>query len=75
MGGLAASGARTQLVPAGPIHYADGSMTDGNILPVLVGLGIMLTLALRYWFRRRQAARLADQLLDDVVKAKDAFRR
>lgn len=50
-------------------------MTDGNILPVLVGIGILLALAARYWFRRRQAARLADQLLDDVVKAKDAFRR
>jgi len=50
-------------------------MTDGNILPVLVGLGIMLALAVRYWFRRRRAAKLADALLADVVKAKDAFRR
>jgi len=50
-------------------------MTDGNILPALAGIGIMLALAVRYWFRRRRAARLADQLLDDVVKAKDAFRR
>lgn len=52
-----------------------GHMTDGNILPVLAGLGIMLALAVRYWLRRRWAARMADQLLDDVVKAKDAFRR
>ncbi len=50
-------------------------MTDGNILPVLAGIGIMLALAFRYWFRRRQAARLAGALLTDVVKAKDAFRR
>jgi len=50
-------------------------MTDGNILPVLVGLGIMLALAIRYWLRRRRAAKLADQLLTDVVNAKDAFRR
>ncbi len=63
------------LVPAGPIHYADGSMTDGNILTILFGVGIMLALALRYWFRRRRAAGLADALLADVVKAKDAFRR
>jgi len=52
-----------------------GYMKDGNILPVLVGIGITLALAIRYWFRRRRAARLADQLLDDVVKGKDAFRR
>lgn len=52
-----------------------GYMTDGHILPILVGLGIMLALAVRYWFRRRRAARLADQLLDDVLKGKDAFRR
>ncbi|HEX9742595.1 MAG TPA: hypothetical protein VGA17_07365 [Nitrospiraceae bacterium] len=50
-------------------------MHDINILPILAGIGIMLALAIRYWFRRRRAARLADQLLDDVVKAKDAFRR
>lgn len=61
-------------MPAGPIYYA-GDMNDEYILPVLAGLGIMLALAIRYWFRRRRAARLADQLLDDVVKAKDAFRR
>jgi len=52
-----------------------GYMKDGNILPILVGIGIMLALAIRYWFRCRQAAKLADQFLDDVVKAKDAFRR
>lgn len=52
-----------------------GYMKDGNILPIFIGIGIMLALAIRYWFRRRRAARLADQLLDDVVKAKDAFRR
>jgi hypothetical protein len=32
-------------------------------------------LLVRHLWRRRRAARLADQLLDDVVKAKDAFRR
>jgi hypothetical protein len=52
-----------------------GHMEGGNILPILVGIGIMLALAFRYWFRRHQAAKLADQLLDDVVKGKDAFRR
>jgi LPXTG-motif cell wall-anchored protein len=52
-----------------------GHMEGGNILPVLAGIGIMLALAVRYWLRRRRAARQADQLLEDVVKAKDAFRR
>jgi len=50
-------------------------MNAEYILPVLAGLGFMLALAIRYWIRRRRAARLADQLLNDVVKAKDAFRR
>ncbi len=35
---------------------------------VVVGLG-------RRWYRRRVAARLADQMLSDVIKGKDAFRR
>jgi hypothetical protein len=52
-----------------------GQMKNGNILPILVGIGIMLAPVIRYWFRRRRAARLADQLLDDAVKTKDAFRR
>lgn len=27
------------------------------------------------WYRRRRAAKAADQLLADVLKSKDAFRR
>ena len=50
-------------------------MPDDAVLPALTGLTIVLALAVRYWLRRRRAARLADQLLDDVVKAKNAFRR
>ena len=50
-------------------------MPDDAVMPVLMGLAIVLALAVRYWLRRRRAARLTDQLLDDVVKAKDAFRR
>jgi uncharacterized iron-regulated membrane protein len=49
-------------------------MTD--LVWLLAGLG-GLTLAIigrRIW-RRRRAAQLADQLLSDVVKGKDAFRR
>ncbi len=29
----------------------------------------------RRWYRRRVAARLADKMLADVIKGKDAFRR
>ena len=67
-------GAPAALVPDDPIYYAD-HMNVEYVLPVLAGLGFLLGLAIRYWIRRRRAARLADQLLHDVVKAKDAFRR
>lgn len=62
------------LVQANPIDYAV-AMKDQYILPILAGVGFLLVLAIRYWIRRRRAARLADKLLADVVKAKDAFRR
>jgi hypothetical protein len=42
------------------------------LLVACAGLGVGLV---RRWYRRRVAAKLADQLLDDVVKGKDAFRR
>ncbi len=39
----------------------------------LAGLSLMV---LGQWlWRRRRAAKLADQLLEEVVKGKDAFRR
>jgi hypothetical protein len=50
-------------------------MNDEYILPALAGTAFLLALGIRYWFRRRRAAKLADQLLDEVVKGKDAFRR
>ncbi len=44
--------------------------------PFLIGAGGMLALGLaRRWYRYRTAAKLADRLLEDVVKGKDAFRR
>lgn len=30
---------------------------------------------IRWWYRRRVAAKLADQMLSEVIKGKDAFRR
>lgn len=44
-------------------------------LPLLVGAVFLLVFALRDWLKRRRSAKLADQLLDEVVKGKDAFRR
>ncbi len=29
----------------------------------------------RRWYRRRVAAKLADKMLEDIIKGKDAFRR
>jgi len=44
--------------------------------PLLILIGVVLIAeAGRRWYRRRIAAKLADQLLDDVIKGKDAFRR
>jgi NADH:ubiquinone oxidoreductase subunit K len=37
---------------------------------VMVGMGLV-----RRWYRRRVAAKLADQMLSEVIKGKDAFRR
>ncbi len=49
---------------------------NGELWLVLgVGLGGVLFLIGRLWYRRRVAAKLADDLLRDVVKGKDAFRR
>ena len=49
---------------------------SGELWLVLgVGLGGVLFLLGRLWYRRRVAAKLADDLLRDVVKGKDAFRR
>ena len=41
----------------------------------MVVAGALLVELGRRWYRRRVAVRLADQLLRDVVKGKDAFRR
>jgi hypothetical protein len=44
--------------------------------PLLIIAGGLLAVELgRRWYRRRIAARLADRLLEEVVKGKDMFRR
>lgn len=50
-------------------------MSDGEWLAfILVFCGLLITLGER-WYRQRCAAKLADKLLADVLKSKDAFRR
>ncbi|WP_455371448.1 hypothetical protein [Petrachloros mirabilis] len=42
---------------------------------MIVAVAVFLIDLGRRWYRRRVAARLADKMLADVLKAKDAFRR
>jgi len=57
-----------------PVHYA-GDMDDTGWALLMIAAGAGLAELGRRWYRRRVAARLADKLLRDVVKGKDAFRR
>ncbi len=50
-------------------------MSDGVLIVLAVLGGGVLFVVGRQWYRRRMAAKLADDLLRDVVKGKDAFRR
>ena len=43
---------------------------------VLIGIGgVVLWLVAHQRYRRWKAGKLADKMLDDVIKGKDAFRR
>ena len=50
-------------------------MEDAGLVLLIVGAGAFLIELGHRWYRRRVAARLADKLLADVVKGRDAFRR
>lgn len=50
-------------------------MSDVTLLVLVLVIGLPIFAIVRYWYRRRQAAKLADDLLKDVLKGKDAFRR
>jgi hypothetical protein len=50
-------------------------MEDTGLMLLIVGAGAFLVKLGCRWYRRRVAVRLADTLLADVVKGKDAFRR
>lgn len=50
-------------------------MNDELWVGLTIGLLILVFLVGRQWYRRRRAGKLADDLLREVVKGKDAFRR
>ncbi|HZS11238.1 MAG TPA: hypothetical protein VFA38_03240 [Nitrospirales bacterium] len=49
-------------------------MSDGTKLTWLFA-GAILIIAGRLWMKRHRAARLADELLEQVLSEKDGFRR
>jgi len=49
-------------------------MSDVEWLVVLMSGSLLIALGWR-WYRRRRTAKSADELLADVLKSKDAFRR
>ncbi|MDH4154873.1 MAG: hypothetical protein OEV01_13890 [Nitrospira sp.] len=50
-------------------------MDDTIVMILLVVGGLVLWMVLFQWYRRWKAGKLADQLLQEVIKGKDAFRR
>lgn len=49
---------------------------DDTVWMIVVGIGgVVLWLLMFQRYRRWKAGKLADQLLQDVIKGKDAFRR
>lgn len=56
-----------------------GCYTDFMSVETLVGAGLLgaalVVVAARWWIRRRRLARMADQLLEEVLRHKDGFRR
>ncbi len=50
-------------------------MDDTVVMLLLVGGGLVLWVVLYHRYRRWKAGKLADKMLEDVIKGKDAFRR
>ncbi|MCA9472097.1 MAG: hypothetical protein MRJ96_01755 [Nitrospirales bacterium] len=50
-------------------------MTDISSILILTLVVSVLYFLVQRWWRHRQAAKLADKLLQEVVKGKDSFRR
>jgi hypothetical protein len=43
-------------------------MSDVTVLVLVLVIGLPIFVIVRYWYRRRQAGKLADDLLKDVLK-------
>lgn len=68
------------LVPDRRLNYASAMdeaswIQDSGWTLAVVVAGMLVFELGRRWYRRRVAAKLADALLSDVIKGKDAFRR
>lgn len=50
-------------------------MEESGLALVAAAAAMVVIGLVRRWYRRRIAAKLADQMLSDVIKGKDAFRR
>ncbi len=50
-------------------------MDDVGWLLLIVAAAVLVIELGRRWYRRRLAAKLADKMLEEVVRGKDAFRR
>ena len=62
------------LVSRRGFHYTCG-MGDELWVILAIGFAASVFLVGRQWYRRRRAGKLADDVLREVVKGKDAFRR
>lgn len=50
-------------------------MNDWTGTLIFCAIAIILYLTGQRWWRNRKAAKLADQLLEEVIENKDSFRR
>jgi len=66
---------RPPTLPSGKLFFYTASM-DNITTGLLLTLGTIVIWALTLrWWRYRRAAKLADKLLAEVIRGKDAFRR
>ena len=50
-------------------------MEESGLALIAAAAAMVVIGLVRRWYRRRVAAKLADQMLSEVIKGKDAFRR
>ncbi len=64
-----------QALPFGKLFFYTACMDSLTIGLILTLTTILIYTMVQKWWRHRRAAKLADKLLADVIKDKDAFRR